>query len=195
MEYYTHLCQIATQFGINSNKLNAVVAKYDYNYIFYVLEIYGYSMLKVLVVMAEKDLPIDFANKPTPPDGNCYLHALENQTFENISVIPHLSHDLVQELKMDKKQLRKLWCKTGEGYFAGKWGSKINLKGNMSDKEWEADWELQSHDGVYDGTYMASDLFVMVPAHRLRRHILIIDCEGEEGVIRLLDGNIFQDNK
>merc|ERR1712105_347826 len=81
---------------------------------------------------------------------------------------------------------------TGKGYFAGKWGSQINVKGNMSEKEWEDDWKKQSQDGVYDGTFISSDLFIMVPAHRLQRHILLID--SDQGVIRLLDRNIFHVN-
>jgi hypothetical protein len=42
---------------------------------------------------------------------------------------------------MDLQQLRNLWCQTGKGSFAGKWGSHVNYKGNMPDEEWEKDWK------------------------------------------------------
>ena len=124
-------------------------------------------MLGILVVMAENSLLIDFAMQVTPSDGNCLMHGLQNQTIENRSVIPHLTHDQIAELQMDKRQLRNLWCQTGKDYFAGKWGSKVNYKGNMPDEELENDLIKQSQNGVYDGTFLASDLFIMVPPHRV----------------------------
>ena len=131
--FLLQLYRLAAAQQIKPIQVTSVVEKYGCRRIQHVLETYGYSMLGVLVVKAEKDLPIYFAKEVTPADRNCYLHALQNQTVENMSVIPHLTYEQVQELNMDKKQLRNLWCKTGEGYFAGKWDSKINVKGNMSD--------------------------------------------------------------
>ena len=66
-------------------------------------------MLGILIVMAEKQLPIDFSVQVTPADGNCYMHGLENQTFENTAVKAHLTREQVMELRRDKKQLRKIW--------------------------------------------------------------------------------------
>ena len=129
------LNNLAVLQGIDLERVNAIVNTYNQNEIYDILEKYGYSMLGVLIVIAENSLPIDFAKEVTPPDGNCYLHALQNQTKENQLVIPNLTLEHLHELNMDKKQLRKLWCQTGKGYFAGKWGSQINVKGNMSEKE------------------------------------------------------------
>ena len=139
MTFKKQLEILATQQGINSERVDAVVNTYTNNQIQNILEKYGYSMIGILIVMAENALPIDFAKQVTPPDGNCYMHALENQTIENRSVVPHLAHEHLEELHKDKKQLRKLWCQTGKGYYAGKWGSKVNFKGNMPDEKWEED--------------------------------------------------------
>ena len=86
--------------GIELSKVMIVVEKFGYETMFNVLQTYGYSMLGVLVVKAEKDLPIDFAKEVTPADGNCYLHALQNQSFENMSVIPQLTFEHVHELNI-----------------------------------------------------------------------------------------------
>ena len=193
MDYFKQqLFCIAAGFGFTQNEAQAVSNSFDSQWIIHILERYGYSMLGILIVMAENDLDIDFSREVTLSDGNCYMHSLQNQTIENMSIRPHLTSGQIKELNMDIKQLRKLWCQTGKGYFAGKWGSKQNWKGNMSDDEWEHDWKKQSENGVYDGTFMASDMFVMVAAHRLQRHILIID--SVQKCIRFLDGNILVDN-
>ena len=64
----------------------------------------------------------------------------------------------------------------------------------MPDEKWEEDWRKQSQDGVYDGTDFASDLFIMVPPHRFKRHILLIHA-NQEPTIELLDANIFLNNE
>ena len=63
----------------------------------------------------------------------------------------------------------------------------------MPDEEWENDWKKQSQNGVYDGTFLASDLFIMVPPHRLKRHILVID-SNLVPPIKLLDANVIHNN-
>ena len=103
-----------------------------------------------------------------------------------------LTYEHIQELNKDVQHLRNLWCQTGKGYFAGKWGSKQNWKEGISDDDWERDWKRQSENGVYDGTFMASDMFVMVAAHRLQHHILIVD--SDQKCVKFLDGNIFEDS-
>ena len=188
-----NLRNIASMLGIDPLRVNALPNLYSKSYVDLILNKYGIAMLGILIVSAEKQLPIDFATEVTQPDGNCYMHALKNQTIENKAVIPHLTHKQVEELHMDKGPLRRLWCETGKGYFAGKWESKVNIKGQISDKDWQDDWKKQSQDGTYDGTVLASDLFIMVPPHRLKRHILVIDSQ-QEPPIKLLDKNIFCDN-
>ena len=188
-----NLRNIASMLGIDPIRVNALPNSYSKSYVDFILNKYGIAMLGILIVMAEKQLPIDFATEVTQPDGNCYMHALKNQTIENKAVIPHLTHEQIEELNMDKVPLRRLWCETGKGYFAGKWESKVNIKGQISDKDWQDDWKKQSQDGTYDGTVLASDLFIMVPPHRLKRHILVIDSQ-QEPPIKLLDKNIFCDN-
>ena len=188
-----YLDNVAAMQQINPQRLNAVVNAYSYEDIFTILDKYGQSMLGILVVMAEYSLPIDFAKQVTPSDGNCFMLGLQNQTIENMSVIPKLTQDQIVELNMDKQQLRNLWCQKGKDYFAGKWGSKVNYKGNMPDEEWETDWKKQSQNGVYDGTFLASDLFIMVPPHRLKRHILVID-SNLVPPIKLLDANFIHNN-
>ena len=184
------LLSIGAQFGFNSCEVQSVLNTFDPNRITYILNTYGNDMLGILIVMAENQLEVDFAKEPTVADGNCFMAALRNQTVENMAL--NLSDEHIRELNMDIQHLRKLWCQTGKGYFAGKWGSKENWKGNMSDAEWNADWDKQAVNGVYDGTNMASDMFVMVAAHRLKRHILVID--SDQKCVRFLDGNIFIEN-
>ena len=188
------LTYLASGLGINPVRVDAVLNTFSNSYIHNILNRYGANMIGILIVMAEKQLPIDFSVQVTLADGNCYMHGLENQTFENTAVKPHLTREQVMELRRDKKQLRKIWCQSGKGYFAGKWGSKVNYKGDMLDKEWEEDWRKQSQDGVYTGTFLASDLFIMVPPHLLKRHILVIDA-NQEPAIKLLDANIFHNNE
>jgi hypothetical protein len=62
---------------------------------------------------------------------------VESQTYFQLSDFA----DQIAELHMDLQQLRNLWCQTGKGSFAGKWGSHVNYKGNMPDEEWEKDWK------------------------------------------------------
>ena len=184
------LLSLGAGLGFNSWEVQAVLNTFDPRRIIYVLNTYGSNMLGILVVMAENELNVDFAKEVTSSDGNCFMTALRNQSVENWSL--NLTAEHIRELNMDIQHLRKLWCQTGKGYFAGKWGSKENWKGEMSEDEWNADWEKQAVDGVYDGTNMASDMFIMVAAHRLRRHILVID--SNQKCLKFLDGNVFIEN-
>ena len=97
-----YLDNVAAMQQIIPQRLNAVVNAYSYEDIFTILDKYGQSMLGILVVMAEYSLPIDFAKQVTPSDGNCFMHGLQNQTIENRSVLPHLTHDQIVEFHMDK---------------------------------------------------------------------------------------------
>ena len=168
--FKVQLLSIGAQMGFNSWEVQSVQNTFDPNYISHILNKYGNDMFGILIVMAENQLEVDFSKETTSADGNCFMTALQNQAVENISL--NLTNEQIRELNMDILHLRKLWCQTGKGYFAGKWGSKQNWKGEMSDDEWNADWNKQAVNGVYDGTNMASDMFVMVAAHRLSISII-----------------------
>ena len=53
-EYLNHLAALQ---GIDPIRLNAVVNTYTSSQIYNILEKYGYSMLGILIVMAENNLP------------------------------------------------------------------------------------------------------------------------------------------
>ena len=59
MIFKKQLENLATQQGINSARVDAVVNTYTNNQIQNILEKYGYSMIGFLIVMAESALPID----------------------------------------------------------------------------------------------------------------------------------------
>ena len=87
------LFSIAAEIGFTHNEAQAVLNTFDPQWIIHILEQYGYSMLGSLIVMAENDLPIDFSREVTLSDGNCYMHSLQNQTVENMSIRPHLTSE------------------------------------------------------------------------------------------------------
>ena len=80
------LLSVAAQFGFTHNEAQAVLNTFDSQWIIHILDRYGYSMLGILIVMAENDLAIDFSREVTLSDGNCYMHSLKNQTIENMSI-------------------------------------------------------------------------------------------------------------
>ena len=110
---------IGQELGFSPEEIQSVVNTLDSEQIYEVLDRYGVPMLGILIIIAQNDLQVWFSHEPTLGDGNCFMTALRNQIIENWALRPFLSQEHIRELNRDIKQLRKLWCQTGKGYFAG----------------------------------------------------------------------------
>ena len=127
--FINQIFSIGMDQGFLPEEVQSLINIVDPQHIYEILNKYGVSMLGILVVIAQSNLQVGFSKEPTVADGNCFLTGLQNQILENWAVRPHLSQEHVIELNMDIKHLRKLWCNTGRGYFAGKWGASKTGRG------------------------------------------------------------------
>ncbi len=190
-EYLTQIGSILNP-PVSADEIGVILTNYTAFEVLDFLEKYGHGMLGVLYVMSANQLYVTFSDEVTLGDGNCYMYSLQNQAKENPAVRDTLTNEQRQELSMEVLPMRRLWCETGKHLFSGDWGSRENWRGNMSEEDWLRDWRRQSQNYTYDGTNLASDMFVTVGAHRLRRHIVIIDSVAKN--LRVINGNFFFEN-